>query len=470
MILEIIERIKMYAETVGSTYGRDGKNVLITPKEGLPFFTRDGVTVAKYLPQDDPAANLLTQAAKYTVQNAGDGTTGTMLLIAYLLEQDWANVDQVRQYAVEIEKYLEERKVPVSDLDDLINVGTVAAHDKFYGEEVAKLVWQLGVDGVVRGEMGDQFETRIDPGYRLGSGALLPAFVDDTRNQMFMNVQKKGNTVLINNPLVLLIEEKIPNYEAILPIYASYRDSYSVQNGNQLIFTRPLVMIVGDFEKSALQFVRGNFMRGTPVFLVKSPKVGVERYDMLCDIKTLTDNERIYSTYESIAIKDFDGKFGSADLIELSRDECSIIKHGVDIEARKKEIRESNSTEEFKAERLSKLSAGIGMITYPSGSGAERVNIELILDDTVQACQGALEEGMQLGGRTLYLDLAKEFPFLQPTFEKMGVRLPVPSDPVYDSAKATKYMFRSAFKMVAQLLSTDQVVQYNSPIGEIEKR
>ena len=72
------------ANAVKVTLGPKGRNVIISKSFGAPQVTKDGVTVANSVILLDTVENmgdkLLKEAARKTVQEAGDGTTTATVL------------------------------------------------------------------------------------------------------------------------------------------------------------------------------------------------------------------------------------------------------------------------------------------------------------------------------------------------------------------------------------------------------
>ena len=81
---KILAGVNKLANTVSSTLGPKGRNVIIPSKIGSPHVTKDGVTVAKAICFKDEAENadaqLIKDVANKVVQEAGDGTTTATLL------------------------------------------------------------------------------------------------------------------------------------------------------------------------------------------------------------------------------------------------------------------------------------------------------------------------------------------------------------------------------------------------------
>ena len=81
--------ITKLTHAVSSTLGASGKCVMLEDETGQPIITKDGVTVAEAITLLDPVENmgatLLKQAAKKTVNEAGDGTTTATVLALSLI-------------------------------------------------------------------------------------------------------------------------------------------------------------------------------------------------------------------------------------------------------------------------------------------------------------------------------------------------------------------------------------------------
>ena len=95
---EVFKGITKLTQAVSSTLGASGKCVLLEDAQGNPIITKDGVTVANSIVLLDPVENmgatLLKEAARKTVQQAGDGTTTATILAHAILEEAYRVVDK----------------------------------------------------------------------------------------------------------------------------------------------------------------------------------------------------------------------------------------------------------------------------------------------------------------------------------------------------------------------------------------
>jgi len=88
---EIIAGIDLLADTVKTTLGPRGRNVVIERPGDHPLVTKDGVTVAKSINLRDSFKNLgvqlIKEAASRTNDVAGDGTTTATVLAQALVKE-----------------------------------------------------------------------------------------------------------------------------------------------------------------------------------------------------------------------------------------------------------------------------------------------------------------------------------------------------------------------------------------------
>ena len=81
---KMLKGVDTLANTVKTTLGPKGRNVVIDKSYGAPRTTKDGVTVAKEIELDDKfenmGAQMVKEVASKTNDNAGDGTTTASIL------------------------------------------------------------------------------------------------------------------------------------------------------------------------------------------------------------------------------------------------------------------------------------------------------------------------------------------------------------------------------------------------------
>lgn len=449
---QIIAQINEAAETLGSTFGPYGKYALIT--KGDTFFTRDGVTVAKALDSNKkPGISLVVDACNATVRAAGDGTTSTALLCAALINLK----KDPMPYMEGIISQIKGMAFPPSK-EELVKVATGSAHNEQMGRLIAECAYELGEDGHIRAQYGLEDKIEVEPGYNLGSGALVPQFMSP---KPMPNVHSQNGQVTIENPLVLLIEEKIATHKAMAPVIEQYIQIAGQKDGS---FSRPLVIVVADMEMDALRFMVGNFMERNPpapVFLVAAPAKGMERYNILEDIRYVTGAGKVYSKYSGFMLKQFSGDFGSARQVILGEKDgefsCRIITPGADMDSRIAHIKKTQAESPARAERISKLKGAVGVITFGPGLHAESKNRQLIVEDTVLACMNTLKYGFIPGGKKLWGDILPSIaPELEEAFKVLADKLPTSES--LDSVYVIENVIRSSFSLAEQIYYTEKII------------
>ena len=187
---EIVEGVNILADNVSATLGPRGRTVALFHKEqGVPVLTKDGVTIADFVELDGPFQNLgaqvIKQAAKQTVDNAGDGTTTSTVLARAILTEGQryltAGISPVelqrginRAVEVIVDK-LDDLSRPIETVEDIKHIATISANnDTKIGTLISTAVDKAGKDGSVIVEEARSMKTTLDliEGFRFDSGYL----------------------------------------------------------------------------------------------------------------------------------------------------------------------------------------------------------------------------------------------------------------------------------------------------------
>jgi chaperonin GroEL len=93
---KIAAGIAQAARTVKVTLGPRGRNVIMEKSYGAPRITNDGVSIAKEISLKDKfenmGAEIVKEVAGKTNDNAGDGTTTSVVLLEALVEEGLQHV------------------------------------------------------------------------------------------------------------------------------------------------------------------------------------------------------------------------------------------------------------------------------------------------------------------------------------------------------------------------------------------
>ncbi len=426
----LLAGVSKLAKAVSSTLGPRGRNAVLDKGWGSPKITKDGVTVAEDIELDDPYENLgvqlVKEAASKTNDVAGDGTTTATVLSEAIFREGLKRIASghdpmalqrgILKAAAAIGAHLSKIATPVDAKrkKEIQQVATIAGNnDPSIGEKLAEAFIKVGKDGVITVEEGRSASTTVHTveGMQFDRGYLSPNFVTDPDNQK----------VELENPLILIYEEKISTAKSIVPLLEA------IVRKN-----KPLLILAEDVEGEALATLVVNKMRaGLKVAAVKAPGYGDRRKAMLQDIATLTGGTPIFKDLgvklETVQLDDL----GSCRRVEITAEETTIIggKGNKDaIDGRAEQIREeiqatdSEYDREKLQERLAKLAGGVAVIEVGAATETEMKERKALFEDARAATQAALEEGILPGGGTALIRAEEALSKLRVSGdEKVGV-------------------------------------------------
>jgi chaperonin GroEL len=279
---KVFKGIEKLTKAVSSTLGASGQCVILEDDQGKPVITKDGVTVANSIilldPVENMGATLLKEAARKTVQEAGDGTTTATVLAHSILTEAYKNLDKdntrnikegINKAVDNVIKYLEKKAIPVEGtmLDDVATIS--CNNDKELGKIIGEAFKAAGENGVVVMEptTEDTTELELVDGVQYEKGLTNSHFI----------TSKDKRVAELDNPLVLLLESPIESVRKIQSVL-----EYVIKNKKPLL-------IIGDLETEVLATLAMNKVKGNiKVNVINAPTYGINKKDMLSDLALLT--------------------------------------------------------------------------------------------------------------------------------------------------------------------------------------
>ena len=405
----LVEGMDILANAVVSTLGPNGRNVVIA-NGGAPQSTKDGVSVAKSItlsnPEKELGIQLLKQAAVKTAEKAGDGTT-TSTLLAREMIKGGLNALNNNENAVQIKRDIDATvsevvktirqniSEDISGEKQLEQIATVSSNnDEEVGKLIATAIEKVGMEGVVHIEESRTGETYLETveGLQFERGYKSPYFVTNNSNM----------TSTLENPLVLLADQKITQVKELLPIL----EAVSAQ-------AKSLLIIAEDIDNEALATLIVNKMRGTmKVCAVKAPDFGDRRKLVLEDI-AITTGGKVFDKQKGMKLDKFSWDwFGEARTVTVEKEKTTIVdgKGDVDaiesrVEELQKQIEKAETPFEIEKlqERLAKFVGGVAIIHVGGNTETEMKEKKDRVDDALHATKAAIEEGIVPGGGTALL-------------------------------------------------------------------
>lgn len=254
----MLRGVDKLANTVKTTIGPKGRNVVLEESYGAPTITNDGVTIAKAIELEDHfenmGAKLVAEVASKTNDIAGDGTTTATVLTQAIVNEGLKNVTAGAN-PVGIRRGIElATKAAVAELhkmshevttkEDIAQVASISAANPEIGELIADAMEKVGNDGVITIEESKGIDTSLDvvEGMQFDRGYMSQYMVTDNDKM----------EAALDNPFILITDKKIGNIQDILPLLQAI-----VEQG------RSLLIIADDITGEALPTLVLNKMRGT---------------------------------------------------------------------------------------------------------------------------------------------------------------------------------------------------------------
>ena len=395
---KIFKGIDKLTKAVSSTLGASGKCVILEDESGKPIITKDGVTVANsivlYDAVENMGATLLKEAARKTVEEAGDGTTtATVLAQAILTHASSKNINSrelklgINTAVKKVVKYLEDNSIKVTG-DMIDQVATISSNnDTELGKLIGGAFKSVANTGVVMMEESKDIESSVEvvDGMQYHKPLKALHFVTD---------QSTGVAEL-NNPLVLIVESQVDSVRKIQGVL-----EYAIKNNESLL-------IIADLDPQVLAAIAMNKIKGNiKVCVVDAPTYGFTKKEKLEDLAMMTgatvinedlgdDMDLIEPIHLGRAKKSISGQYDTIIQIEKTPDGVKDII---------KEINEKLAIEKipgFKIaleKRLGLLAAKVAIVKVGANSEIELKEKRDRVEDAICATKAAIKEGIVSGG------------------------------------------------------------------------
>ena len=400
----MLNGVNTLADAVKVTIGPKGRNVVLDKGYGSPLITNDGVSIAKEIELEDAFENMGAKLG-----------------------------------------------------NDIESVATISAGDQEIGKIIAKAMEKVGRDGVISVDESNSFDTELEvaEGMQYDKGYVSPYMVSD-REKM---------TVDLDNPLIMVTDQKINTIQEILPILEQVMQS-----------NKPLLLIADDFEQEVISTLVVNKLRGTfNVVATKAPGFGDNQKEILQDIAILT-NAKFFNKDLNMNLKDMQIEdLGSAKKIHITKDHTTMIGGAGEkaaIDARIHEITQqmNNTKSDYDkknyAERLGKLSNGVAIIKVGGATESELKEKKLRIEDALNATKAAVSEGIVMGGGVTLVNayVALKDQLKDDNVDKQkGIKTVLDDKGIIDPTKVTRSALLNAASISALFITTEAGV---APIKE----
>lgn len=397
--------VKAYFDLIKTTYGPAGKQVLIVDEYSVKSVD-DGKMASQDFELENEFENAVIKYIKEvtdkTEKRVGDGTTTSVILMHALVDALLPDDDptsliatninvaretqNVRKAVKEAISQIESQAKKIKTEKELYDVVFNSCNNKEIAALISKTLFKLGQNGAfsVEESKGMVTEAVFTEGMEIERGYVSPYFIN------------KGMEVELQNPKLLLVNQKLDNLIEIAPVIQKI-----VEGG-----TNNIVIVADDFSEEVINFFVVNKLRGiiNPL-LVKSPGYGDFKAKYMQDLAVLTGATVMASFVNQF--KDFIPEWaGNVELVRSKKDSTLFIGgkgKKKDIEAHVKKIRSEASDaqqmdKERNEKRIAQLTDGVAVLKIGAPTENELKTLKAKAEDAVNAGKVALQGGIVRGG------------------------------------------------------------------------
>jgi chaperonin GroEL len=392
------------ANTIRTTLGPKGRNVILEKITGTPTVTNDGVTIAREIHLknvfENMGAQVLKEAAIKNNDIAGDGTTTATVLAQAIVREGMSAIAKGanpmllrRGIGVAVNRLLErlqELAHPVSSEADLARVAAISANDDDeIGAVIASALHTVGQEGTVTVEESPQIGMSVDfvEGYAIENGFVSPYLVTDPARL----------EAVLDDPYIVLSSQKISKVQELMPLLEKVMRE-----------RKPFLVIAETVDGPALSMLVHNHVNDMfTSCAVRAPKYGDRRLNELEDIAAVVGgtvvSKQSSKTLATLEVSDL----GRARQVRVTAEETTIIDGAgkqADIDHRAQSIRAEQDRatnphdQDVLAERLGRLTGKVGVISVGAATPAELKEIQHRVEDALSATRAAVAEGIVAGG------------------------------------------------------------------------
>ena len=438
---KVFKGIEKLTKAVSSTLGASGKCVILEDDQGRPLITKDGVTVANSITLLDPVENmgatLLKEAARKTVQEAGDGTTTATVLAHAILQEAYKVADKTNSRELKnginsavnkVVNYLESISIKV-DGDMMDQIATISTNnDPVLGKVIADAFRAVDKTGIVMMEMSASGKTELEviEGVQYGKGLKNSHFITNKQNK----------AAELENPLVLLVESPVESIRQIQPVLEF------------VITNKKALLIIADVDDTVLTALAMNRSKGNiKVNVIDAPTYGINKQQMFSDLALLTGatviNEDLGDDMDLIQPEHLGSCLKSITtheetILQIESQSEEVLNIILDI--KQKLLKEKNPNEVVKLEkRLSMLAAKIATVKVGANSDIELKEKTDRVEDAICATKAAIKEGIVPGGGIALLNAANVIKSKSIGESVLLEAIKAPFKTILDNAGITEY-------------------------------
>lgn len=392
-VMSALDKISL---PVIETIGPLGKNVLYETDKGDFELTNDGVTIARSIALEDPIENAVAELVKAgslrTNQEAGDGTSTTILFSRELVIKTKDLIARGMTHRAIRELYqrvlgklfkrLDKLKKPVKDRATRLHIASISANnDREIAENTVEAIDTAGLDGMIYIEFSPNEKTGIEKqiGFRIAPGMVYQNLYSDVSSPK----------MLYQDVPVLLLDKTLYYAEEVEHILR-----VAMETGYKSI-----VIVAKGYQGDAPNTFIANHVRGTIHVALATIEDDIAIEDLAVYLDGHIVSETAGRRTDSITKDDF----VMADKVTIDPQKFLLSNMGDSkaLEARVASIREELEKDKNNAKfknRLASMTNGIVTIRVGGNTQTEAREKIYRYEDAINATRSAMRDGYLVGG------------------------------------------------------------------------
>jgi chaperonin GroEL len=388
--------VNKLADIVRVTLGGKGKNVIIKKAVfNQVSIINDGVSIAREIELEDEientGADLAKIAANKTNEEAGDGTTTTIVLLqSYLREMMKLETPDQRGLRDEIKAKIEELIVQIDSKkrkikgQDLLKVAKNSALDDDIAQAVVEVVNKVGKDGIVSIEESATpgIHSEVVDGISINDGYLTPYFINNNSN----------GKAEFKNTAVILVNKHIKTIHEILKLM---EEMMKKGQTSAVIFVKQIADEVAGF--LVANKIKGTFQS----CVIKT--IDLEELETITGAKIISDDNNFGFTMDSLGFAGSVTVSKRDTVVSADKNRKKQISTKIEEMKNQMEVSTNDSDKAKFKQRISKLENGIATIRIGGNNDQETKEKKYKLEDAMNSVMSAIDDGVvEGGGMTLY--------------------------------------------------------------------
>lgn len=217
----VMSAVNKAANHVKPTYGPANNKVIIN-KSTHRIAVDDGVQIMRDLVFNDPnenaVLNLIRETAIRTNDRAGDGTTGSMIMLQSIMKAAFERknimshliVKELEQGVKEAAEMLQASALEVKTKEQLSKVARISFNDPVIADLLADTWFKMGKNGIVTVDRASDMKTKAV----LTSGITL----DRGYVNQYMITNPQSQEAVIEKPYILLTDYRLTEANDVIPV------------------------------------------------------------------------------------------------------------------------------------------------------------------------------------------------------------------------------------------------------------